>query len=220
MHYSVDSPLGNLLQSERALALLDRLAPGLISHPQLEAGRSLPLSAVARFVPDLLTAQTLERLKAELEALNTSAGAESEVDPPSAAASADPARLRAHVTSLPQLMGIAITSVTDLEVRAELAVSGHVMASNGYLHAGGVVTLADTAAAYGCSANLPVGATGFTTLELKSNHFGTARSGVVECVAKGAHLGRSTQVWDAEVRHKDTGKVIAVFRCTQMILYA
>jgi uncharacterized protein (TIGR00369 family) len=68
-------------------------------------------------------------------------------------------------------------------------------------------------------ANLPEGASSFTTIELKSNHLGTAREGVVECVATAAHLGRTTQVWDAVVTDKANGKTIALFRCTQMILY-
>jgi len=94
------------------------------------------------------------------------------------------------------------------------------MAPNGYLHAGTVVTLADTSAGYGCVANLPPGATGFTTIELKSNHLGTARDGTIECRATAAHLGKTTQVWDSIVTHRETGRTIALFRCTQMVLYA
>jgi 1,4-dihydroxy-2-naphthoyl-CoA hydrolase len=98
---------------------------------------------------------------------------------------------------------------------------GHlgIVFTNGYLHAGAVVTLADTASGYGCMAHLPAGATGFTTVELKSNHLGTARDGTIACTAKPVHLGRTTQVWDAVVIHRETGKTIALFRCTQMILY-
>jgi 1,4-dihydroxy-2-naphthoyl-CoA hydrolase len=66
--------------------------------------------------------------------------------------------------------------------------------------------------------NLPEGATGFTTIELKSNHLGTALEGTIDCVARPAHLGRTTQVWDAVVTHRETGKTIALFRCTQMVL--
>jgi uncharacterized protein (TIGR00369 family) len=120
---------------------------------------------------------------------------------------------------LPGHLGIVITQVGDGEVHAELAVAPKLMAPNGYLHAGSVVTLADTACGYGCIAALPQGASGFTTLELKSNHLGTARDGMLDCVAKIAHRGRSTQVWDATVTHRDTGKVLAMFRCTQMILF-
>ena len=93
------------------------------------------------------------------------------------------------------------------------------MAPNGYLHAGSVVTLADTSTGYGCVVNLPEGATGFTTIELKSNHLGTARDGTIECVATAVHIGKTTQVWDAVVTHRESGKTIALFRCTQMVLY-
>jgi uncharacterized protein (TIGR00369 family) len=94
------------------------------------------------------------------------------------------------------------------------------MAPNGFLHAGSIVTLADTTAGYGCMATLPEAANGFTTLELKSNHLGTTRDGSIECTASIVHRGRTTQVWDAVVTHQESGKTLALFRCTQMILYA
>jgi len=122
--------------------------------------------------------------------------------------------------NLPGHLGIRITRVEPGEVHSELAVRSVLMAPNGFLHAGTVVTLADTTSGYGCVANLPSGASGFTTIELKSNHLGTAREGHIDCVAKAAHLGRTTQVWDAVVTHRESGKTIALFRCTQMVLYA
>lgn len=121
--------------------------------------------------------------------------------------------------ALPGHLGLVITHVSTTEVRSELAVKPTTMAPNGFLHAGSVVTLADTSCGYGCVANLPKDATGFTTIELKSNHLGTAREGTIDCVATPAHLGRTTQVWDATVTHRETGKTIALFRCTQMVLY-
>jgi 1,4-dihydroxy-2-naphthoyl-CoA hydrolase len=121
--------------------------------------------------------------------------------------------------SLPGFLGIEITRVDGGEVAARLDIKPHHLAPNGYLHAGTVVTLADTAAGYACIANLPEGADSFTTIELKSNHLGTARDGAISCVAKPAHLGRTTQVWDVLVVNEANGKTIAMFRCTQMILY-
>jgi uncharacterized protein (TIGR00369 family) len=121
--------------------------------------------------------------------------------------------------TLPDHMGIQITSVAANQVSAEFTVGRQHLAPNGFLHAGSVVTLADTACGYACVAHLPDGAQNFTTVELKSNHLGTARDGVVTATATAVHLGRTTQVWDAIVSSKDTGKTIALFRCTQMILY-
>ena len=121
--------------------------------------------------------------------------------------------------NLPGHLGIVITFVGAKEVRSELPVRKALMAPNGFLHAGSIVTLADTSSGHGCRANLPPGATGFTTIELKSNHLGTALDGTIECVASAVHLGKTTQVWDAVVTHKETGRTIALFRCTQLILY-
>jgi uncharacterized protein (TIGR00369 family) len=122
--------------------------------------------------------------------------------------------------TLPGHLGIVITQIDGSQVRSEVAVKPALMAPNGFLHAGSIVTLADTSAGYGCIANLPAGASGFTTVELKSNHLGTARDGTIECVATAVHLGKTTQVWDAVVTHRESGKTIALFRCTQMVLYA
>ena len=121
--------------------------------------------------------------------------------------------------NLPGHLGIVITKVSGSEVRSEVAVKPTLMAPNGFLHAGSIVTLADTSAGYGCVANLPQGASGFTTIELKSNHLGTTRDGTIDCFATAVHLGKTTQVWDAVVKHRESGKTIALFRCTQMVLY-
>ena len=120
---------------------------------------------------------------------------------------------------LPGLLGINILMLGQNFSRAELPIRRELFAPNGFLHAGSVVTLADTACGYGCVAHLPDGASGFTTLELKSNHLGTARDGSIEVLARAAHLGRTTQVWDATVTHRETAKTIALFRCTQMVLW-
>ena len=99
------------------------------------------------------------------------------------------------------------------------ATKGH-MAPNGFLHAASVIALVDSACGYACVASLPEGATGFTTIELKANYLGTAKVGeTVACTARLVHGGRMTQVWDAEATNQTTGKTMALFRCTQMILY-
>jgi uncharacterized protein (TIGR00369 family) len=120
---------------------------------------------------------------------------------------------------LPGHLGLVFHEVTRERVVAELTVRQALMAPNGFLHAATVVALADTSCGYGCRKHLPPEASGFTTIELKSNHLGTARDGTIDCVATPVHVGRTTQVWDATVSHRQTGKTIALFRCTQMVLY-
>lgn len=93
-----------------------------------------------------------------------------------------------------------ITQVGEGLLRAELDVTKARMTPDGYLHAAAVVGLADTAAGFACIAHLPGGASSFTTIELKCNFIGTATNGIVECTANAAHLGRTSQVWDATVK--------------------
>ncbi|AIP01905.1 thioesterase family protein [Burkholderia pseudomallei] len=119
---------------------------------------------------------------------------------------------------LPGLLGVVVKQVEKNHVLAELTIRQAVLA-HGILHAGTIVSLADTACGYGCLASLPEGASSFSTLELKSNFMGTARDGAIVCDARAIHSGRTTQVWDATVRHRETDKLLATFRCTQMILW-
>ncbi len=119
---------------------------------------------------------------------------------------------------LPGVLGIEFDSVEVGVVCSRLAIERRHMAPNGFLHAASVIALADTSCGYGCQVSLPAGATGFTTVELKSNFMGTAAAGdVITCRAWLVHGGRSTQVWDAEVTDQ-SGRTVALFRCTQMVL--
>ena len=118
----------------------------------------------------------------------------------------------------PGHLGIEVTALEDGVLQARLELRAEHFAPNGFVHAGVLVTLADTAAGYGCVANLPPGAAGFTTLELKVSFLRAARAGVLLCEARPVHLGRTTQVWDATVTND--GRDVALFRCTQLVLQA
>lgn len=121
---------------------------------------------------------------------------------------------------LPGYLGIEIIDLGPHTLTCRMAVKKLHIAPNQFLHAASVVALADTCCGYATYAHLPEGAEMFTTIELKSNHLGTARDGsIILCVATPQHLGRSTQVWDAVVTEEATGQKIALFRCTQMILW-
>jgi uncharacterized protein (TIGR00369 family) len=121
--------------------------------------------------------------------------------------------------TLPGLLGLRITAHEPGRLEAALDVRPDLLAPNGYLHAATVVALADTACGLATRALLPEGSTGFTTIELKSNFLGTARDGGIEVVATNAHAGRTTQVWDAVVSVAGSAKTIALFRCTQSVLW-
>ena len=140
---------------------------------------------------------------------------------------AEPA-LRADVTldglnargqgHLPGWFGFEALELAPGRLLSRLTIRPEMLAPNGFLHAATVIALADTSAGYATVAHLPAGARSFTTVELKSNFFGTQTEGELRCEARAVHLGRSTQVWDAEVSGGD-GRRLALFRCTQMILW-
>lgn len=119
---------------------------------------------------------------------------------------------------LPGHLGLELVELSPGALTLQLHIEPHHIAANGYLHAGAVVTLADTACGFGCLANLPEGAQNFTTIELKSNFLRTATEGMIRAVARLVHPGRRTQVWDAQVYDRQS-QTLALFRCTQMILY-
>lgn len=120
---------------------------------------------------------------------------------------------------LPGLIGLVITAAEHGRVRSRLDVRPDLLAPNGFLHAATVVALADTSCGYGALRARPEGSDGFTTIEIKANYLGTVREGAIACDARLVHGGRMTQVWDADVTDEATGKPIALFRCTQMILW-
>lgn len=120
---------------------------------------------------------------------------------------------------LPGLVGLEVVAVAAGRLTGRLALRPELLAPNGFLHAASVIALADTLCGYGCIAHLPEGAKGFTTVELKTNFLGTLLEGALACEATPVHLGRNTQVWDAAVSDEAKGRRLALFRCTQMILW-
>jgi uncharacterized protein (TIGR00369 family) len=125
----------------------------------------------------------------------------------------------ANVGKLPGHLGLTITEVADGCVVGSFEVRPDLVAHTGYLLAGAVLSVADILCAYGVSTVWPEGASGFTTAEVKCNFTGTLREGVAICTAELLHGGRTTQVWDAKVTAAADGRLMAAFRCTQIILY-
>lgn len=117
-------------------------------------------------------------------------------------------------------MGITLVGEGDGWLEAKMEIGPfHLRSGANALHAASVVALADSVCGFAAGNSLPDGAKGYTTVELKSNFVGTASDGTLIARSSATHLGRSTQVWDSIVTHQQSGRNIAFFRCTQMILY-
>lgn len=141
----------------------------------------------------------------------------------------DAARRRGEVTLeilnekgegfLPGLLGLEVLALAQGKLFSRMSVRKDLLAPNGFLHAATIIALADTTCGYGSIAHLPEGAQNFTTIELKTNFLSTVREGAIACEATAVHLGRNTHVWDGLVTDEASGRKIALFRCTQMILW-
>lgn len=133
-------------------------------------------------------------------------------------------RLGAQITrdvegTLPGLLGIRYLEAEPGRVTGRIDLRAEHLSRNGFLHGGTIVGFADSLCGAGAFCSLPEGAEGWATAELKANLIGTVREGAITGEANLIHDGRSTQVWDAEVAHEGSGRTIALFRCTQLILY-
>lgn len=127
---------------------------------------------------------------------------------------------QANVGKLPEHLGLKIVEVADGKVVGRFDVREDLVAHTGYLLAGVVLSIADLLCAYGVSTAWPEGANGFTTAEVKCNFMGTLLKGTGQVTATLLHSGRTTQIWDASFTDADSGKLLAAFRCTQIILYS
>lgn len=128
--------------------------------------------------------------------------------------------------TLHELLGMVVDELDPGRVVGRLVVRPQQFAANGFFHAANYVALADSLCGFGTMASLPDRASGFTTAELKTNFLGTVADGEIRAVATMMHGGRTTQVWDAEVHAVDPanpdgtgGRRLALFRCTQVVLY-
>ena len=116
-----------------------------------------------------------------------------------------------------RLLGI---EVNGEHLTGRFTVTHGLIAGTGYLWAPVVVALADALCAFGVGSNRPEESVSFTTVEGKTNFLSSAREGeVVAGVAQPVHLGTTTQVWDAIITNETTGRRMAVYRCTQLMLY-
>ena len=125
------------------------------------------------------------------------------------------------VYNLLNLLGISVdTDDAPDRVAGRFTVTHPLIAGTGYLWAPVVITLCDALCAFGVSRNWPENAMSFTTVESKANFVASAREGeMVVAEAVPLHLGSTTQVWDATARNDTSGRVMAAYRCTQLLLY-
>lgn len=119
--------------------------------------------------------------------------------------------------ALAKWLNLQVEQIGPGAAQAHMLVEPKHIAPNGKLHAPVIMGMADFLCALATSVNLPGPQYTFATLEIKSNFLSSCGPGLLCCQAKARHLGNKTQVWDAKIFSAQDQRVLALFRCTQML---
>lgn len=118
--------------------------------------------------------------------------------------------------SLGRTLGIEIVEAGPARVVATMPVGPRVHQPLGYLHGGASVALAETVVSVGAYLAAPDGHTAFG-MEINANHLRPMRAGTLTATATPVYVGRTTQVWQADLRD-ERGRAVCVSRCTLAIV--
>ena len=112
-----------------------------------------------------------------------------------------------------EVLDIKITEVTEDHITGTMPVDKRTHQVFGILHGGASVVLAETLGSLGAS--LTVDQTKFRCvgLDINANHLKAVKTGLVTGTAKPIHTGRSTQVWQIEIKN-DAGEMVCISRLT------
>jgi uncharacterized protein (TIGR00369 family) len=123
-----------------------------------------------------------------------------------------------HVDTAVAQLGIEFLEVGDDFVRGRVPVDTRTRQPMGILHGGVSVVLAETLGSCGAMFASPAGhrAVG---LDINANHLRSVTSGWVEGIARPIHIGRTTHVWQIDLKNA-AGQLTCVSRITMAILGA
>lgn len=118
--------------------------------------------------------------------------------------------------SLLKTLGIEMLEASSQKVVAEMEVTPRLHQPFGFLHGGASVALAETVASVGAYLAAPEGYTSFG-LEINANHLRSMQSGKLRATGTPLHAGRTTAVWNIEIRD-ELGRLVCISRCTLAIV--
>jgi 1,4-dihydroxy-2-naphthoyl-CoA hydrolase len=114
-------------------------------------------------------------------------------------------------------LGIKITKITDNTLEGEMPIDFRTHQIHGILHGGSSVLFAET---LGSLAGVMASQEGFTVvgLDINANHLRGFPNGDVIGIASAIHIGRTTQVWEIKINHKETKKLVCISRLTVAVI--
>jgi 1,4-dihydroxy-2-naphthoyl-CoA hydrolase len=123
-----------------------------------------------------------------------------------------------HVDTAVEHLGIEFLEVGDDFIRARVPVDARTRQPFGLLHGGMSVLLAETLGSCGAVYASPEGRR-VVGLDINANHLRGATQGWVTGIARPIHIGRSTHVWQIDLRN-EAAELTCVSRLTLAVLEA
>jgi 1,4-dihydroxy-2-naphthoyl-CoA hydrolase len=114
-------------------------------------------------------------------------------------------------------LGIEVTELGDNYIVGTMPVDNRTKQPFGILHGGASVALAETLASYGGYLTIDPEKYYVVGVEINANHLKMAKEGNVTGKCTPIKRGRSTQVWQTEIKNDD-GELVCISRITLMVL--
>ena len=125
-------------------------------------------------------------------------------------------RVTREPVGLDRTLGVNYESVEADEVIATVEIGSSHHQPLGFLHGGLSVALAESVASIGATLNAPEGHAAFG-MEINANHVRPFREGRLRAVGRPLHRGKSSQVWDVQIKD-ESDRLICVARCTLAVI--
>lgn len=121
-----------------------------------------------------------------------------------------------HRDTAPEHLGMQFVEVGDDFICGRIPVDTRTRQPYGILHGGVSVVLAETLGSCGAGFSVPQGQR-VVGLDINANHLKATTQGWVTGTARPVHRGRSTHVWQIDLRN-DAGDLTCVSRLTLAVL--
>ena len=123
---------------------------------------------------------------------------------------------RMHLNTACERLGIEITEIGPDFLRGRMPVDERTKQPAGILHGGASVALAETLGSMSAWMCLEPGFTG-VGLDINANHIRAMREGWVHGECRPVHVGRTTHVWQIDIRDGE-GRMVCASRITMAIV--
>lgn len=119
--------------------------------------------------------------------------------------------------TLAEHLGIVFTDVGKDHLTAIMPIEQKHMQPMGIMHGGSSCVLAETVGSVAANFCIDQKTKRCVGLDININHLRSVRSGVLTATATPFHLGKTTQVWEIQIRNEER-KLVAISRLTIAVI--